>query len=83
MTDNTVTKLTIKVIAGITVSSEPNPHPPKAPVIKDGTPVMFSQLLVFSSRKPTNRDRFQIAKVNADAIKNVDKLINTFIFLFI
>jgi hypothetical protein len=78
----TVAKLNINVIAGIVVSREPNPHPPKAPAIKDDTPVKFSQLLVFTSRKSTRKDLFQIAKVTAEAIRRVDKLISLFSLLF-
>ena len=81
MTEITVTKLPMKTIAGITVSREPSPHPPKAPVIKDGTPVKFSQLLVLTSRKPTSRDLFQIATASHDARISVDKLISVLTFL--
>ena len=80
--DNTVTKLTTKVIAGIVVSREPNPHPPKAPVIKDDTPVKFSQLLVFISRKLTRKDLFQIAKVTPEAISRADKFISVLNLVF-
>jgi hypothetical protein len=83
MIDKTVTKLNIKVIAGIVVSREPNPHPPKAPAIKDDTPVKFSQLLVFTSRKLTRKDLFQIAKVTPEAIRRVDRLISLLNLLFI